>query len=123
MPITDAQYETYLTNRGQYPKNWKQIVAEIRKRSGNRCECVGECGLHDGRDLFFPKAKRCEEVNGQPAKWARGKIMLTTAHLCHNPRCARRKHLKHMCQRCHLRFDLELHKRNSAITRKRAAGL
>ncbi len=117
MPITEAQYATYLRNRGQYPKNWKKIVAEIRKRAGDQCECAGECGLHDGRDLFFTKAKRCEERNGAAGKWMRGMIMLTTAHLCHNPKCARRSHLKALCQRCHLRYDQELHARNSASTR------
>lgn len=116
--ITDAQYEKYLKNRHQYPKNWKQIVAEIRARSGDRCECSGECELHK----THPGPRRCEERNGQPAKWAKGKVMLTTAHLCHNPRCARRSHLKHMCQRCHLRLDKSLHMRNASRTRDEKRG-
>ena len=29
---------------GKYPKNWKEISLAIRKRSGGRCECEGECG-------------------------------------------------------------------------------
>jgi hypothetical protein len=40
MPISKA-------NAARYPKNWKtEIVPAIRVRSGNRCECMGECGLH-----------------------------------------------------------------------------
>lgn len=33
-------------NRRRYPKDWKAIVAAVRVRSGGRCECEGECGLH-----------------------------------------------------------------------------
>lgn len=120
MPITNRQYETYLKNKGQYPKNWKSIVAEIRERSGNRCECSGECGLHRTN----PGPRRCTERHGKYARWMKKgtKVMLTTAHLCHNPKCARRLHLKHMCQRCHLRYDGELHQRNAARTRRLKKG-
>lgn len=102
----------------KYPKNWKFIVAEIAERSGGRCECTGECGLH--RTTGGPR--RCVEVGGQPAIWARGRVVLTTAHLCHNERCARRKHLKHMCQRCHLRYDAKLHARHRRERRERETG-
>ena len=91
--------------RWLYPKNWEAISLEVRRRSGGRCECIGECGLHNGRDLFDRNAHRCIEINGKKAKFARGKIMLTVAHLCHTPKCARRSHLRAMCQRCHLRYD------------------
>jgi hypothetical protein len=88
------------------------------ERAGGRCECEGECGLHDGRDLLDRQAHRCVEQHGQPGKFAKGKIVLTIAHLCHRKKCARRKHLKAMCQRCHLRYDIHLHvahrKRNAA---------
>jgi hypothetical protein len=102
----------------KYPKNWKAISAEIRKRSGGQCECTGECGLH--RTTGGPR--RCMERNGHPAKWAKGMVVLTTAHLCHNPRCARRTHLKAMCQRCHLRYDVALHKQHRRERRERETG-
>lgn len=116
--MTPREYTTYLRNRGCYPRNWPRIVAEIRERSGNRCECMGECGLH----RTTPGPRRCVEVNGRPAKWARGRVILTTAHLCHNPRCARRAHLRHLCQRCHLRYDMPLHRENAARTRDAKRG-
>lgn len=120
MPITQSQYRMHLKNRGRYPGNWKQIVAEVRARSGNRCECRGECGLHRTN----PGPRRCCEVNGRQARWMkRGAVVkLTTAHLCHNSMCARRNHLRHMCQRCHLRYDKELHQLNAARTRDSRSG-
>jgi 5-methylcytosine-specific restriction endonuclease McrA len=87
-----------------YPKNWKAISAEIIKRSGGQCECTGECALHRG--------KRCVEKNGHKAKWANGKIVLTVAHRNHYPPDCRPENLMALCNRCHLRYDTMLHKRN-----------
>ena len=110
-------------NPKDYPKNWPAISREIRERAKNadgipQCECTGECGLH--RTTGGPR--RCAELHGQPARWARGRVILTTAHLCHHPRCARRRHLKAMCQRCHLRYDRRLHQRHRRERREREAG-
>ena len=105
MPIKD---------KSLYPKNWKQISDFIRfKRAEYRCECTGECGLHK----TTPGPRRCVEIHGQSAKWAKGKVILTVAHLNHKPQDCRRKNLKAMCQRCHLRYDHKLHMVNSARTR------
>ena len=97
---------------GKYPKDWKGISKAIRERAGNRCECVGECGLHG-------ETGRCTERNGEPAKWAKGKIVLTVAHLNHTPMDCRPENLKAMCQRCHLRYDHDLHQQNSYQTRRK----
>jgi len=102
-------------NRKLYPKNWKAIRAEILERAGHRCECVGECGLH-GPSLFREKAKRCVERHGEPARWAKGRIVLTIAHLNHNPKDNRRRNLAALCQRCHNRYDVEHRKKNRAKT-------
>lgn len=101
-------------NYSKYPKDWKAISAAIRFRSGGQCECEGECGLHKTN----PGPRRCIERNGQPAKWAKGKIVLTTAHLNHDPMDCRPENLKALCQRCHLRYDVDHHKKNSAATRR-----
>jgi hypothetical protein len=98
----------------EYPKDWKKIVARVAKRSKGRCECVGECGLHKDH----PGPRRCVERNGQSAKWAKGKVVLTTAHLCHDSMCSNMRHLKHMCNRCHLRYDVKQHMQNAAKTRR-----
>jgi len=89
--------------RELYPSNWEAISLKIRKRSGGRCECEGFCALHRGR--------QCTERNGKKAKYAAGKVVLTVAHLTHNPQDSRPKYLKAMCQRCHLRYDVLLKNR------------
>ena len=103
MPIRSSQ-------RHRYPANWRDISLSIRARSLGRCECQGECGLHHGR--------RCEERQGQPAQWAKGRVVLTVAHLDHQPENCDHANLKAMCQRCHLRYDADLHRRQAARTRR-----
>jgi hypothetical protein len=106
-------------DKSKYPANWNEIVAEVRARSGNRCECHGECGLHK----TTPGPRRCTERNGNDAVWARGRVVLTTAHMCEcDPLCGNLNHLKHMCQRCHLRVDVKLHKRHRRERRERETG-
>jgi hypothetical protein len=102
-------------NKARYPKDWKLISENIRLRSGGRCECFGECGLH--RTTGGPR--RCEERNGGPAKWAKGKVVLTVAHLDHQPENCEPSNLKAMCQRCHLRYDHDHHQRNAYQTRRK----
>ena len=103
-------------NAGRYPKDWKRISAAIRERAGNRCECEGECGLH----RTTPGPRRCVERNGEPAKWAKGKIVLTVAHLNHTEEDCRDENLKAMCNRCHLRYDVEHHKQSRRASRAAA---
>ena len=103
----------------EYPKNWQQIRIEILKLSNGRCMCSGECGLHNGQDLFERNAHRCVERNGTKAKFAKGNVVLTIAHLCHNSMCENRKHLKALDQRCHLRYDVEYHKLNRRLSKEK----
>lgn len=102
-------------NKARYPKDWKIIVARIRERSGGRCECEGECGLH----RTTPGPRRCVERNGQSARWAKGKVVLTVAHLNHQPEDCRPENLKDMCQRCHLRYDVDHHRHTAYETRRK----
>lgn len=105
----------------RYPKRWKKIVARVAKRSGGVCECTGECGTHK---------ERCDAVNYEPHPITGSKVILTTAHLGikkpdgspgdkHDKKDCRMRNLKHMCQRCHLIFDLPEHKENAAKTRRK----
>lgn len=114
-------------NRADYPDNWEEVSRYIRfDRAGGRCECVGECGERQDHG----KGKRgCIEVNGQPAKSAKGTVVLTAAHLnakdgpckC-DPLCADPDHLKAMCQRCHFRYDLDRHLESAMRKRSRRRG-
>ena len=99
----------------RYPKDWKAISARIKARSGGRCECQGECGLHPPN----PKPRRCIERHGEPATYAKGKIVLTVAHLGDpSPENCADDNLKAMCQRCHNRYDMPMRQQNAARTRR-----
>lgn len=104
----------------KYPPDWKQIRQRTLQRAQMQCECHGECGLH----RTTPGPRRCCERHGDTAQWAKGKVVLTIAHLNHDTQDNRPENLKAMCQRCHLRYDADLHARNSARTRemRRAQG-
>lgn len=108
-------------DRSLYPPDWREISRRIRERADGRCECMGECGLHNRTR----GPRRCEERHGESAKWAKGRVVLTVAHLNHAPSDCREENLKAMCNRCHLRMDSKHHQRNAATTRqkkKEAAG-
>lgn len=101
-----------------YPPGWKAFSQQIRShRAQGRCECTGECGLH----RTHPGPRRCVERDRHPAVWARGRVVLTVAHVCDcAPPCADAAHVKAMCNRCHLRTDISLHTRHRAETRRLA---
>lgn len=110
-----------------YPANWKSVSRLIRyDRARGQCECTGECGLH----RTHPGPRRCVEMDQQPAHWAAGIVVLTVAHLnapggpCRcEPLCADPDHLKAMCNRCHLRYDVKQHQSNAYKTRREGKAL
>lgn len=107
-------------DRSRYPDDWEKISYEIRfVRGQGRCECTGECGLHDDR---------CNAEHGKGHPITGSIVWLTTAHLGtplpdgtpgdkHNKTDVRPENLKGMCQRCHLNFDLDDHVRHAAQSR------
>lgn len=99
-------------NKDRYPLNWKARRRGILVEAQYQCECVGECGLHLDH--------RCIEVHGRPAQFAKGKVVLTIAHLDHVPEHCDRANLKAMCQRCHLVYDREHHAETATKTRAAA---
>ena len=72
----------------------------------------GECGrgTHEGR---------CPNRHGEPAYGTGSKVVLTVAHLNHMPED--RKHVKAMCQGCHLHYDKKHHAETAYRTRKARA--
>jgi hypothetical protein len=101
-------------NAARYPADWKAISAAIRKRAGNRCECLGECGrgTHEGR---------CPNWQSGPAYGTGSRVVLTTAHLDHTPENCDPSNLRSMCQGCHLHYDREHHAQTAYRTRKASA--
>lgn len=89
-------------NRKIYPANWEAFTAWIKfARALGQCECTGQCGQHTR-----PHPTRCVERNREPGRFMRGRVILTTAHLCKcSPPCAIEAHVIAACQKCHLRID------------------
>ncbi len=81
-----------------YPKNWKEISNRIKTRAENRCEI-------------------CGAINYEPNPVTGSKVVLTVAHLDHNPRNNNDDNLKALCQKCHLAYDAKHHAKNAAETR------
>lgn len=102
-------------NRARYPKTWRAMVVEARARSGDRCECLGQCGLvHAGG--------RCDASNGQPHPSTGSKVVLTLAHehgvALEETSIAR---MFHACQQCHNRYDAPVRRAGIRARRKAAS--
>lgn len=79
-------------NRKLYPSDWKDVTAKIRERAGNRCE-------------GSPAYPDCRAQNGEPHPVTSSRVVLTVAHLDHDPRNSDPANLRAWCQRCHLMYD------------------
>lgn len=114
------------------PKEWRAIRHRILVRASDACECTGECGLEhefDGR-CGCPNLQLVERAGGhwalhfhnticlgEPCEAVR--VVLTIAHLDHDPTHNDDANLRAFCQRCHLRYDRQEHAKNAATTRAR----
>lgn len=124
-------------NRDRYPANWHGISLAIRRRADNRCE---ECGVPNyelgGRDssggwhkaiptgtngvgLTWPAPGDHGWCDGWAATLRIVRIVLTVAHLNHQPEDCRPENLRCLCQRCHNRYDAA-ERRNGIRSRARA---
>jgi len=100
-------------NRRTYPKDWPQISRRIRReRAGGQCECDGRCRTGH--------VDRCTARHSEPHPVTGSLVVLTTAHLDHQPERCVDGNLMAMCQRCHLAYDAEHHRQTAAATRRAA---
>lgn len=90
----------------RYPPHWKEISKAIRESAENRCE-------------GSPKYPDCRAANGQPHPVTGSRVVLTVAHLDHDPGNCEPDNLRAWCQRCHLTYDAGHHAR----TRKKRQSL
>jgi hypothetical protein len=110
-------------NKSRYPHDWKEISRRIRfERAQGKCERCGVAHNAVGyreSDGTFVELSLEELANGVAE--ADGlkviTIVLTTAHLNHDPSDCRDENLAAWCQRCHLTYDAQHHARNAAATR------
>lgn len=127
MPIKD---------KSLYPKDWKAISERIRERDGQKCKFCGAPNhgyiMRSEVDpsrwcMDDPETSGCLTYNGELYKWSEApseyntvkmiKVVLTVAHLDHNPQNNKDDNLVSLCQRCHLRYDHKQHLGNSRVTR------
>lgn len=109
-------------NKGRYPKEWPQISKAIREAAGQRCEmckapngeaiargCGKDSGTYmlEGGETFnsetgtFLGMSRGSEFNCEKVV----RIVLTVAHLDHQPENCDPSNLRAWCQRCHNAYD------------------
>jgi len=80
-------------NKDDYPKDWKAMSLAVREKAGWCCEL-------------------CPAENGK-FHWKTGsKVVLTVHHIDSNKSNNSKYNLIALCQRCHLRLDLEKHINN-----------
>lgn len=94
--------------RHLYPKNWKEIRERILARANNRCEF---CGVENGT-LVYKEDFVCKP--GQiPGCYP---VVLTIAHLDHDPTHNDPENLRALCQTCHNRYDAKHRAANRSHT-------
>lgn len=96
-------------NRARYPVVWPLVSLERREHARWRCE-------------GSPAYPDCRAENGKPHPVTGSKVVLTVAHLNHTPEDVSWDNLRAWCQRCHLTYDAEHHRRTRERTRREALG-
>lgn len=121
-----------------YPPNWKtEIVPRIRARSGDKCEWCGV--LNKSWIIRIPKARGggyfyVTGPDDTHDEFTTTRVILTTAHLGadkpdgaagdkHDKHDVRDENLAHLCQGCHLGYDIQDHIRHRKENRIKALGI
>lgn len=136
MPIRDE-------NKGRYPKDWPQISKRIREAAGNKCE---KCKAPNGQMILRFQG---EDYGGEPVYITRDneiysaedgrqvgsdyfaaydltkmvKVVLTVAHLDHQPENCAADNLRAWCQRCHNIYDMPMRKAGIAQRAREALAI
>ena len=104
--------------RHWYDREWAKLARQVKAEARWRCE---QCGVRHGdwrprRTPGLPRVwgDHCL-IGGEPHY----RVVLTVAHLDHDPSNRARENLKALCQRCHLAHDRPEHLRRAAETRAR----
>jgi len=122
-------------NKNLYPKNWKEISLFIRnERASGKCEFCGIQNYSIGHwvgDRFIKSDEAFEAMNTNgvdlyesiPIEKNFVKVVLTVAHLDHNPTNCDYSNLRALCQRCHLTYDAKHHATSARKTRDKKYGI
>lgn len=132
-------------NAARYPKDWPAISRAAKERAGWKCQHPGctarqysigiwhrpEGGAHQWAEQYEPEATFSEARQTAAEAWWEVQhvggdklivIVLTVAHLNHQPEDCRPENLAAMCQRHHLAYDHDHHRANAQATRRAKAG-
>ena len=132
-------------NAKRYPSDWKAISHAAKERAGWKCQHPGCLARQYSIGIWWRDATgahRWAEQYEAPATYAEARqiaaeaywevqhlggdklviIVLTVAHLNHQPEDCRPENLAAMCQRHHLAYDHEHHRKNAQATRRAKAG-
>ena len=131
-------------NRARYPKSWPALSVAAKALAGWKCQHAG-CtarqysigiwhrpggGPHQWAEQYEPQSTYAEARTTAAEAWWEVQhvggdkltiIVLTVAHLNHEPEDCRPENLAAMCQRHHLAYDAQHHKETAYSSRKRAA--
>lgn len=118
----------------KYPANWKtEIRPAILERAKHCCERCGVANYATGaRDVDgnWHNSKQICNMNSDVGYGYFGtfgvkeiKIVLTIAHLDHDITNNDPSNLKALCQKCHLNYDKDHHRKNSKATIEKKKGL
>ncbi len=118
------------SEQARYPKDWPAIRARILARAEGRCEFVladgSRCNAPDltvvCRNRSNPEHYNVVRDDDGPDDGYLVKVVLTVAHLDHQPENCADDNLRAGCQLHHLRHDSKHHQRNAAVTRRAAKG-
>ena len=105
MPISKKNMKLY-PGGSIHSKEWRLIRARLLQESGNRCE---------GTDRY----PGCGRENRTTIPGKTSLVVLTVAHLDHDPRNNDRLNLRVLCQRCHNTHDAIHRKKNRLRTLER----
>jgi hypothetical protein len=123
-------------NRKLYPRDWEEISQRIRtERAGNRCEWCDIPNrltiIRSRRDssqyiVYDPETSGYQDMDGNAIRLSEIpeefdgphiKVVLTVAHLDHNPANNHPGNLAALCQRCHNQYDRPKRAHNAHRTR------
>lgn len=82
-------------NRRRYPTDWQAVRASILDRAGDRCE-------------GSPAYPDCRAANRMAHPVTGSTVVLTIAHLDHQPENNAPENLRAWCQRCHNTYDASM---------------
>ena len=106
----------------KYPDNWKWFSKQTIKDAGNKCElCFAPNGKTVGRfnsDYSHPW-EWTENLDECGVDYKETKIVLTVHHIDGNLKNNERLNLIALCQRCHLKLDMQKHVRNRKVNKNK----